>query len=775
MGLKDAIGSLRRKADIPNPSKPSLAGLTSAIVTQVEDQVAEFRDLAGYKDLAPLVKGLALDLAMFNAKCLASVPLRLWMPEKSAVRMGVKHARPDFRTGRHLRDHQRVGAKAVIRAQQAGDVVEVIDHPALDVLRRPSPDSTGMSWDLLRWVNKQMYGDAMMLVIPGKDSPVVAMPNLRPNWTRVQPDKERGIAGWYYGCDPTDYMRYDEKDVLVMPWSDHPHRKYRGLGWLELAERELAIEDFALASELSRWRNGGYPEGLLAFKDAKDQKQLDSAVDSFYKQLLRSRRRGGVVATGESTYTPLSIAEEMNYIPGMELVERRIMNRAGVPEALYKLNDANLASSYSADPAYAKRTIMPALTVDAEQWTELLLPRFGTDPDSMWFAYDTVGDTDLAALRQDVVYVNSGIRTINEHRALLGDDPSDEPNADKLMVNGQPLGQAAMVPPEPFGFSPVVNVNQPGPMLAEAGARERAEVVAEPEDAAPAKAATSPLMGRKAWTPDDPYVCAEGCACCSGDIETKDDDRLDIDAQSVTRIQSVIRDWMLASSARVAAGEFDLSGFDADLAADLEPLVAELFRVGAGQGYAQLGTADSDIFEIVPQDALDAVRRHNSLIVEQIRGTTENGIRAGIERAIGEGMSATEARDAVAESMGEAADWRSERIARTEAAEANVAGSQAAWLQAGYEANTMLLAPGACSICRAVFAKINGRADAVGKSSGLESKAVPITVPLVKAGETIVGDDGRKMTFRIDRYRTPIHPNDRCAMNPYIPGDEGEE
>lgn len=779
MGLKDAWTALRQKAAVPNPETPSMAGLTSATVTRIEDQVAKFRDFAGYESLAPLVKGLPLDLAMFNAKCLASVPLRLYMPERAAVKQKLRYTKPDKRVTKHLNTPTSVGAKAVIRAEQAGDVVEVLNHPALDVLRRPSPETTGMSWDVLRWVNKQLYGDAIMLVIAGTSSPVVGMPLLRPNWTRIQPDKEKGVAGWYYGRESTDYRQYDVDDVMVMPWADNPHSPYRGLGWLEMAVRELEIEDYALASELERWHNGGYPEGVLAFKNVKDQKQLDAAVDAFYKQLKRARTRGGVVATSESNYTPLSVAEEMNYVPGMELVERRVLNRAGIPITMYRMQDANRAAASAIDPVYAKYTLMPALAVDAEQWTELLLPRFGIDPDTMWFAYDAVGDTDLEALRADVVYVQQGVKTINEHRAELGLDPYDDPLADKLLVNGQPLGHTPAAPVG-MGYSPTVNVTNPGPTLLESGARERADATVPDSGtqeaavvvAATPKALSSPLLGRKAWTPDDPYVCDDACQCCSDGLETKDDDRLDIERERVAKIEAVIRSWLMASAGRVAAGDFDLAALDADLAAELEPLVADLFRVGADAGYAQLGIEDSDLFDVVPQQALEAVRAHNSLIIEQIRGTTEDGIRRAVESALEQGLSATEARDAVALEMRESADWRSERIARTEAAEANVAGSQAAWLQAGVDANVMLLAPDACSICRAVFAKINDRSDAVGTSSGLTSKAVPITEPIVRAGETIVGADGRKMTFRLDRYRTPIHPNDRCAMAGYIPDED---
>jgi hypothetical protein len=104
---------------------------------------------------------------------------------------------------------------------------------------------------------------------------------------------------------------------------------------------------------------------------------------------------------------------------------------------------------------------------------------------------------------------------------------------------------------------------------------------------------------------------------------------------------------------------------------------------------------------------------------------------------------------------------RAEAIARTEAANAHMAGSQAAWIEAGVEANRWLLVADACSICHALVDKV-GR-------EGLESKAIPITEPFLRAGESLTGDDGKTYTARLDVYRPPLHPNCGCSMVAEIP------
>jgi hypothetical protein len=71
-----------------------------------------------------------------------------------------------------------------------------------------------------------------------------------------------------------------------------------------------------------------------------------------------------------------------------------------------------------------------------------------------------------------------------------------------------------------------------------------------------------------------------------------------------------------------------------------------------------------------------------------------------------------------------------------------------------------LLAPDACSVCVAL-------ADKLGRN-GAESGAIPIGEPFVKAGETILGADGKKITAAFYINHEPLHPSDRCTTIPVI-------
>lgn len=807
MGLTNKLGRMfRSKAALTNPADPSVDVLTAANVTQREDMVARSANWNQSQMLAQFAHSLALDAALFNAKCLASVPLRLYRKAEGSGGLAVRQI--TRQKARHLRNPESVGRKAAMMADASGDVVEVMDSPALDLLRHPDPDDTALAWDVRRFMDKQWYGEALLL----RDEDGPFLPLLFPQWARVQPDTERGVSGWYYGRDSVAQVQFDRDDVFQMKWAKHPSNPYRGLGWAELCLQEIGIDKAMLNAESYRWKRGGYPKAHLALDtDGRNEKQIDE-IRAKIKQQMRDDVEVLVTSTG--SLTPFALPKDMTFDSASETIERRILNRAGIPVTLYRMQDANRAAALATDPVYARYTLAPALAIDAEQWTELLLPWFGLDNSVYFFAYDEVSGTDRTALRADVAaYVGQPAWTVNEGRAELGYDKYDDPRADKLDFNlgggfgavaASPIvtsrpGQTADSPEEAAATGDVAQTALNGAQVTalqglvtsvaqgqmpSASARALAEAAfplippqtldrifggldtftPDPTTPEPAQAAQEPVA--RSWEPELRKAWAGDMYDDHGHAHAhKADERLELSEQAVRGIEAVIREWLKSAGAAVTAdaisGGVSLADMDEDLAKALEPLIADLFRAGASQGFASIGVADSDLFEVVPQAALEAVQRHNSLIVEQIRGTTEDGIRRAIAEGLDQGLSATETQKLVQGAVTDSVPWRAEAIARTEAANANMAGNQAAWMQAGVEGKRWLLAPDACSICRALVDKI-GR-------EGLESKAIAITEPFIKAGETLIGDDGRKYTARLDTYHPPLHPNDRCAMVAELP------
>lgn len=707
------------------------ADYIDAMVPNVDAVIARWRDVTTAREIAKRIHGPALGCAMINAKVCAATPVRLYTnkgtPNKALAGSKCRDVR-DVRRMAYLTDHKRVGAKASMAAQDLDGLVEITDHPVLDILRRPNGQTAGTEYELNRWQDKWLFGNAIQLKLRGARGAITGLALLMPQYVRVQPDEERLISAYWFGRDETKVVAFDAVDVMHQRLAPHWNNPYWGMGPIDIIFRELDLYEFSLAAEQARWQNGGYPSGVLAMKNIKSQDQLDAITRSMERRYSGTNRTGKIMVTSEGTYSQYGKTNEMGYLPGMEHIERRVEQEFGVPEALRKLNEANLASGQMGPDLYYQFTIQPALRLDAEQLTELLLPEFGIAPGTAWFVYDDVSTEDQENVRQDTaVHVAGGVMTINEQRAKLGLEPMD--GGDVLRIGGVPISLVGQQPAAPAGpsFSPTINIPQ------QFRAMEPAET----------KAIEHEPCGEHIHGKD----ATDGLVA---------DELSDADKRIIESMRDDVEAWAgrVAAGIRVGPdGAVDLSGFDADLREALLPKLDELLERGARLAADDLSSHGITAVPLTDQAAADFIARRGSLIIEQVRGTAEDQIRQGLLSGVEDGKPLNEVIDALKADLGEQAGARAERIARTETSNAVSHARMEVWSSSGIKRMRWRLAPGACPVCQAL----------VDQSGGV----VEIGTPFVKAG-TAIGD----FTPKFDVYAPPAHPQCRCSAEPLFEDEQ---
>lgn len=726
-----------RGADL---GRPGFADFAALQIRDVEQVAGQYRRNTDALEMLQRIHGTALQCATINSIVMTMAPMRLY---RAASGTESKRARKiSAKRHAHLRSRA-VGAKAAMYAEYAGDVVEVTSHPVLEMLKRPNPVQTGTEWTVERFRHKQLFGNSVGMWIVDSHGPL-GMVNLMPQYVSVIPDDDELVAGYWYGRDRNSLERIDTSLVMHLKWCPAIDNPYWGEGPLAQVIREMDLQEYGLAAEISRWRRGGFIGGHLSLEGANTD-QIKQARESFRRQHGGPDKAGELFITSKGVYSQFANAHEMEYLSGMEYTDRRVEQAFGVPESLRRLNSANLASSLTGHRQYIELTIDPALAMDAEQLTERLLPAFGIEPGDMWFAYDSLSRED-----EDKQVLNAkgrtggALTTINEERAEMGLDPSDNPLADKLLFNGTPLEKMGEHPPAPnFSLSPNITVPQTF-----VGGKD-IEGEHEPWS-----------YSIKSWGDADFYAAP----CCH--IETKDDDDfLAAHADVVDQLRLAVNEWLIGVADRITddvvrdPSRFSLTDSQQNLADAIEPYVRRLFSVGAADGFAVLGDAE-DLFSINPDRASGYLDTPMSLLIDSVTETTAEGIRAAVQSGIDAGSPVAEITQGVRAAMLDAAPSRAETIARTESAAAYGAGSRAAWKESGIEARQWLLAPNACSVCQAMV-------DGIG-SEGRASKGVPIDEPFAKAGTVITGADGKSFTVWRDVWSEPLHPNDRCTTIPVV-------
>lgn len=320
----------------------------------------------------------------------------------------------------------RPAAKAMTYANEAEDIEEVTDHPALSLLRDPDPSTTSADFFTALYWFREVAGSAYIWT--GGDKPT-GLYLLLPQFTRVILDDKQGVTGYHYGRNETDTVMVPTSQVVASRWMPDPFNPYLGVSWVDSIKGYGDMEDAAIASEIHRWRNSAQPGMIVRVNNyAPDQMgQLAEAM----------RRKGGPFEAGKVTIIngsaedieivqPNSKPHELNYERGIIQCEAAIYRAAGVPEPIWKMNDAIQSNAAHGSKVWMQ-SIYARQKAVASDLTEWLLPMFGVEPGEMWFAYPNPVVEDVASKATLLLAgFQAGVARVNEWRAVVGLDPVDD-------------------------------------------------------------------------------------------------------------------------------------------------------------------------------------------------------------------------------------------------------------------------------------------------------------------------------------------------------------
>jgi HK97 family phage portal protein len=257
---------------------------------------------------------------------------------------------------------------------------------------------------------------------------------------KVLPSTDGLIAGYRYGIDPQAEVDFTADEVIHFK-RPNPKSLLYGLGKVEAAwgvvQQNAAVHDM----DLSFFENMARPDYAIIVKGGAGKEQLERFETKVREALQGTRKSGKFMAiTGDVEMKPLSFPTKD--LGGRDEIVEEIAAIFGVPVSMLKANDPNLAAAKSGYAQWRESTIAPICRLDEETLNAKLLPLFGIEDDA-YLAYDNPVPADR---QQDLVErqtsVAGGWLTPNEARIEAGYEPFGDDSADRLYVNGQPLGGA---------------------------------------------------------------------------------------------------------------------------------------------------------------------------------------------------------------------------------------------------------------------------------------------------------------------------------------------
>lgn len=421
--------------------------------------------------------------ANLNAVAVASQPLRLYVRNRSAgaklwnTRKASRRAKAYF-----AGDLEQLPSRyALTKAAEYGDDFEVVEdaHPILQLLSKVNPYQNGFDATVLRILFGELTGNAYLHPVIDKTLGIPTQLWTMPSqFVDIIPsdDGTQFIKAYRYGA--TEEQKRENTyapDEVIHFKRPNPGDLYYGIGKVEAAWGAVMANEAIHEMDVSFFANKARPDYLLVVKSPAHDDELERLEVSIDEKLRGSKRTGRfLTTTADIDLKPLSFPPKD--LAGRENIVEEIAAVFGVPVSMLKANDPNLASATVGFASWKQTTVLPLLRMDEETLNQNLLPLFGIDEDA-FLAYDNpVSEDERFAFEKIRGMVAGGIMTANEARMREGLEPIEDPMADALLVNGQPLGGPAPAPPLGLATAPDDLV---GPLDREPSADE------PPQDASP--------------------------------------------------------------------------------------------------------------------------------------------------------------------------------------------------------------------------------------------------------------------------------------------------
>jgi HK97 family phage portal protein len=336
-----------------------------------------------------------------------------------------------------------------VRISDQDRVDELTNHPLLDLLDNPNPLMNGITFRTLTAQDKWIFGIAYWVVVRN----VLGVPQqlhlLYPPQTHIIYDKSLGVPLYYEYGD--NHQRYELDDVIKLIYIPNPSHPFEARAPLSFVWEELGIGSSMNATLAALLDNEGHPDMLISPKDDTGIGE-DEAARMEHKFNVKYRRAGtGGAMVTEGDYN----VSQLNYQPKdlaalkvHEQIRLSVLNALGIP---FQMFAAAMGSQHEVAETvietWISQAINPQLSLNASALNQL-----AKQYDSRLFvAYDDPSPVNREyELKKETELVKSGIKTRNEARAKYGYDAL--PGGDELPL---PIGTgSSQTPTEPTPTEP---------------------------------------------------------------------------------------------------------------------------------------------------------------------------------------------------------------------------------------------------------------------------------------------------------------------------------
>ncbi len=316
-------------------------------------------------------------------------------------------------------------------------IVEIFEHPLLDLLLRVNPEMTKFNFLKLTSIYKDLLGASPWLL--EKTNPNSKYPDqiyiARPDFFSVQRANDGSITGYTY---QTGIFKktFSPSDVIFIK-NYNPKNPDKGLGVIEAVRQTAENDDYINQTNNNLLKNGARPGGYFETDETYDKDERKRILKD-----LRSKYSGyensfkiQVLESGLKFKSDLIAPRDLEFIEGKKLNRDEIAAIFGVPKSLLTSDSVNRANAEAGLYQFNSMTLQPMAQEIIEQINEFLVPMFGSD---LWLGFEPFAKEDAQAILENKKAGWNKWNTTNEIREMEGKPPIAGGNYIYLPVNAVP-------------------------------------------------------------------------------------------------------------------------------------------------------------------------------------------------------------------------------------------------------------------------------------------------------------------------------------------------
>ncbi|MCK9629339.1 MAG: phage portal protein [Bacteroidales bacterium] len=393
------------------------------------------------------------------AKAAMAVPLRVYelVPTEAATRNRDYVTSANLQRAKALRGIMPLRQYRALLNRMNMGLKEVYDaHPLTQLLSHVNDNDTWPEFIQRSMLHLIPTGDYYWEMVGGKGGkPPSELWILRPDRVKILPDAKRYVGGYEFEMNG-ETLKLDADQVLHVRMP-HPENDFYGLSRVDALALVLETDRQRAIYNAGFFRNGAQMSGIFTPK-AGVQLGVDEwrkHMDLFREKYIGAANAGKVGMFGVPVeFSQTSVNPRDAEFSGMkEENEHDISGVTGVPRALTgRTSDVNRSNMDVLQTLFWSQTMVPLLMLVCARINVGLASRYGdtivVEPD--FSGIDALSEETSEKSSREMDAYDKGIKTLNEARQALGEDPID--GGDVLKI----ASGAVLVPVASIGEAPEV-------------------------------------------------------------------------------------------------------------------------------------------------------------------------------------------------------------------------------------------------------------------------------------------------------------------------------